>query len=64
MGSVFERMAKDIGISYTQIKKILKNQCEILPDIVKEVSEKFENSVGEKILQVVSENCTRNLKNF
>lgn len=60
----FERMAKDIGISYTQIKKILKNQCEILPDIVKEVSETFENSVGEKILQVVSENCTRNLKNF
>lgn len=60
----FERMAKDIGISYTQLKKILINQCEILPDIVKEVSQSFKNTIGKDIFDVVFKNCTRNLKNF
>ena len=60
----FERMAKDIGISYTQVKKILINQCEILPDIVTEVSQMFENTIGEDIFNTVLKNCTRNLKNF
>ena len=60
----FERMAKDIGISYTQVKKILINQCQILPDIVKEVSQMFENTVGENIFNTVLKNCTRNLNNF
>lgn len=60
----FERMAKDIGISYTQVKKILINQCEILPDVVKEVSQMFENTVGKDIFNTVLKNCTRNLKNF
>lgn len=60
----FERMAKDIGISYTQLKKILINQCEILPDIVKEVSQSFKNTIGKDIFDTVLKNCTRNLKNF
>ena len=60
----FERMAKDIGISYTQVKKILINQCEILPDIVKEVSQSFKNTIGKDIFDIVLKNCTRNLKNF
>lgn len=60
----FERMARDIGVSYTQVKKILINQCEILPDIVKEVSQMFENTIGEDIFKIVLKNCTRNLKNF
>ena len=47
----FERMAKDIGISYTQVKKILINQCEILPDIVKEVSQSFKNTIGKLSIQ-------------
>ena len=58
----FERMAKDIGISYTQLKKVLKNQCEILPDIVKEVSTEIENTIGNDIFNIVVKNCTRNLK--
>ena len=60
----FERMAKDIGISYTQIKKILINQCEILPDIIKDVSQMFENTIGNDIFNAVLKNCARNLKNF
>ena len=60
----FERMAKDIGISYTQLKKILINQCKILPDTVKEISQTFKNTIGEDIFRVVSKNCMRNLKNF
>lgn len=60
----FERMAKDVGISYTQLKKILINQCKILPDTVKEISQTFENTIGEDIFRVVSKNCMRNLKNF
>ena len=60
----FERMAKDIGISYTQVKKILINQCKILPDIVKETSQTFENTVGNDIFNIVLKTCTRNLKNF
>ena len=59
-----EKMAKDIGISYTQLKKILINQCKILPDTVKEISQTFENTIGEDIFRVVSKNCMRNLKNF
>ena len=60
----FERMAKDIGISYTQVKKILINQCKILPDIIIEISKTFENTISKDIFDVVSKNCTRNLKNF
>lgn len=60
----FERMAKDIGISYTQVKKILINQCEILPDVVTEVSQMFENTIGKEIFKTVLKICTRNLKNF
>ena len=60
----FERMSKELEISNTQIKKVLKNQCEILPDIVKEVSNSFDNNIGKEILKVVTQNCQRNKKNF
>ena len=60
----FERFADDVGISYTQLKKIIINQCNILPDIVKEVISGVENTIGEEILQLVIKNCTRNLENF
>ena len=60
----FERFADDCGISYTQLKKIIINQCNILPDIVKEVITEFDNTIGEDILQLVIKNCTRNLENF
>ena len=60
----FERMSKELEISNTQIKKVLKKQCEILPDIVKEVSNSFDNNIGKEILKVVTQNCQRNKKNF
>lgn len=58
----FERMANDIGVSYTQIKKTLKTQCNILPDIFKEVSATFENDIGNDIIKIVEKNCLRNEK--
>mgnify|MGYP007068154495 CR=1 FL=1 len=36
----------------------------ILPDIVKEVSNSFDNNIGKEILKVVTQNCQRNKKNF
>ena len=60
----FERFANDVGISYTQLKKVIINQCKILPDIVKEVSQSFENTIGKDILSVVEKNCKRTLDNF
>lgn len=60
----FEQMTKDIGISYTQLKKVLKYQCEQLPNIVQNVYVNFENTIGKNILDVVIKNCKRNIKNF
>jgi len=57
--SHFEKQANELEISYTQLKKIIKNQCDILPDIVKEVAESFENIIGSEILKVVNNNCKR-----
>lgn len=60
----FERFADDVGISYTQLKKLIINQCNILPDIVKEVTAGVENTIGKDILKLVVKNCSRNLENF
>jgi len=60
----FERFANDVKISYTQLKKIIKHQCDILPDITKEVINSFENNIGADILKYIEKNCLRNLKNF
>ena len=53
----FERLAKDCNINFTQLKKVIKKQCDILPDIVKETIEEIENNIGEKILKIVLKNC-------
>ena len=58
----FKRLANDVGISYPQLCKIIKSQCESIPDIIKEVSEDFENKIGNTILQLVSKHCNKNLK--
>lgn len=58
----FKRLANDVGISYPQLCKIIKSQCESIPDIVKEVSEGFENKIGNTILQLISKHCNKNLK--
>lgn len=55
----FEKLANDVGISYTQLKKIIIKQCDILPDIIEKVTEDFENTIGKDILEVVRKNCKR-----
>ena len=60
----FEKLANENDISFTQLKKVIKNQCEILPDIVNNVINNFENKIGKDILSVVQKNCTKLLKEF
>lgn len=60
----FEKLANENDISFTQLKKVIKNQCETLPDIVNNVINNFENKIGKDILLVVQKNCTKLLKEF
>ena len=60
----FEKLAEENNINFTQLKKVIKNQCEILPDIVSDVINGFENEIGKNILSVVQKNCTKLLKEF
>lgn len=60
----FEKFANENNISFTQLKKVIKNQCEILPDTVDNVINSFENKIGKDILSVAQKNCTRLLKEF
>ena len=60
----FEKLANDNDISFTQLKKIIKNQCENLPIIVEDVINSFDNKIGKDILSVVQKNCTKLLKEF
>ena len=58
----FEKLANENDINFTQLKKVIKNQCETLPDIVNKVINSFENKIGKDILSVVQKNCTKLLK--
>ena len=60
----FENLAEENNINFTQLKKVIKNQCEILPSIVSGVVNSFENNIGKDILSVVQKNCTKLLKEF
>lgn len=60
----FEKLANENDISFTQLKKVIKKQCETLPDIVSGVINSFENEIGKNILSVVQKNCTKLLKEF
>ena len=60
----FEKLANENDISFTQLKKIIKNQCKILPDIVDNVINSFENKIGKDIFSAVQKNCNKLLKEF
>ena len=60
----FEKLANENDISFTQLKKVIKNQCETLPDVVDDVINSFNNKIGKDILSVVQKNCTKLLKEF
>ena len=60
----FEKLANENDISFTQLKKVIKNQCEILPDIVEDVINGFDNKIGKDILSVVQKNCSEITKEF
>lgn len=60
----FEKLANENDISFTQLKKVIKKQCETLPNIVDDVISSFDNKIGKDILSVVQKNCTKLLKEF
>lgn len=60
----FEKMAREVGISYAQLVKLIKEKCETLPDVVEEIVNSFENRIGKSILTLIQKNCRRNLKRF
>lgn len=60
----FEKLANENDISFTQLKKVIKKQCENLPIIVDDVINSFDNKIGKDILSVVQKNCTKMLKEF
>lgn len=60
----FEKLSNDVDISFTHFKKIIKNQSTILPDIVDEVINSFENNIGKNILAIVRKNCEKILKEY
>jgi serine/threonine-protein kinase HipA len=53
----FEKFANEVGISYVQLKKIIKTQTSTLPNIVSEVISDFDNTIGQEILGIVNKNC-------
>lgn len=60
----FQKLAKDIGVSYTQLKNRIKYYCDILPNVLQDVVNSFENTKGKHMLLVVKKQCYRNLKRF
>ncbi|MCD7879245.1 MAG: type II toxin-antitoxin system HipA family toxin [Candidatus Gastranaerophilales bacterium] len=60
----FERFANETGISYTQLKKIIKEQAFILPDIIEEIIYSFDNTIGKSISDIVNKNCENVFKRF
>ena len=60
----FKKLANENNINFTQLKKVIKNQCKTLPDIVNGAINSFENEIGKNILSVVQKNCTKLLKEF
>lgn len=60
----WERLSNEVDISYTQLKKVIKRQAKELPMVVKDVISEFDNTIGEKILAVVNENCNQIQKRF
>lgn len=60
----FEKLANAVDISYTQLKKIIKEQCNILPDIIDETINSFDNNIGKDIYEIVVKNCRKLSSNF
>lgn len=60
----FEKLANKNDISFTQLKKVIKKQCENLPYIVESVISSLDNKIGKDILSVVQKNCSEITKEF
>lgn len=60
----FEKLANENDISFTQLKKVIKKQCENLPYIVEDVISSLDNKIGKDILSVVQKNCSEITKEF
>lgn len=54
-----KNLVKECGIGYPYFKKLILEQTESLPELVKEVSQSFENTIGKSIIKVVEKNCKK-----
>ena len=57
---VFKILAEEVEISYPQFKKDIVSSCELLPILLEEVMNSFENKIGITILNNVKKNCYKN----
>ena len=55
----FKNLVKECGIGYPYFKKLILEQTEALPKIVKEISQSIENTIGKGIIKIVEKNCRK-----
>lgn len=62
----WKKMAESVGISYTQLKKMIINQANVLPVELKNIinEENIKSSISNKILELVNKNCEKIIKKF
>lgn len=60
----WKKMAEDFDISYTQLRKIILKQAEILPKIIKKIDSELNQPISKKILEFVEANCQKTIERF
>lgn len=60
----WERMAKDVGINYTMLKKMILLQANILPEKALQISKEINNPIVSGCFNVIKNNCNRIIKQF
>ena len=60
----WKKMAEDFDISYTQLRKIILKQAEILPKIVKKIDSELNQPISKKISEFVETNCQKTIERF
>ena len=60
----WKKMAEDFDISYTQLRKIILKQAEILPKIIKKIDSDLNQPISKKISEFVEFNCQKTIERF
>ena len=62
--SRWHRFAIDYNINYTQLRKIILKQADLLPKIVNQISLKIDSPISRKISEFVELNCRKTIERF